>query len=86
MWDDELDEDEGDEEEIGGGGKGLVAFLLVLGVLLPKLGGGWMGIGPLMSVLLMPLPFFLSVEILLTLISVEVIDLDLERFSGAAAI
>ena len=37
----------------GGGGKGLVALRVVLGVFRPKLGGGWIGIGPEMSVLLM---------------------------------
>ena len=44
------DEEEGGE---GVGGKGLVAFRVVLGVFLPKLGGGCIGIGPLISVLLM---------------------------------
>ena len=47
--DEEFDEDGGD----GVGGRGLVAFRVVLGVFFPKLGGGCMGIGPLISVLLM---------------------------------
>ena len=45
----EFDEDGGD----GVGGRGLVAFRVVFGVFFPKLGGGCMGIGPLISVLLM---------------------------------
>ena len=47
--DEEFDEEGGE----GVGGKGLVAFLVVLGVFFPKLGGGCIGIGPLISVLLM---------------------------------
>ena len=54
------DEEEGGE---GVGGKGLVAFRVVLGVFLPKLGGGCIGIGPLISVLLMC--FLLSLFIVL---------------------
>jgi len=47
--DEEFEEEGGD----GVGGRGLVAFRVVLGVFFPKLGGGFTGIGPLISVLLM---------------------------------